>query len=565
MKIETAVKLNEMQAARDAILVRMVSKKMPVLRMGKMIQGKILNLSSQKAIIQLPSGYITVEIPSGIKLKGQVWLRLIRQHPVPQVELFRKQPRVPTMRLSNSPAITKPPNSEQMTGTRLPSTERQTWQGMIRRVIAGRQFLQPESIYHGQIMESTQGKTVILLDSGEILKLDGTPSLTAGKKVILRLTGKAEAMPAFIELMDSEEKSTASQPLLKQGQRLIAHMVQKLPSGKVLIELQGQQFEANAPRGISAGGHMLLRVTGVKPKPEFEILDSVPNVTAKALQLLRNLLLNRAPIGTDMMKLHQTLNVVMSSKTGAIEGYLDSDFNLLSSWLRSVLDGSKPPDPGLVKKMIMDGGQNYEPKLISSTFGGQVTTLPNLARQDLKAMLMQLLGRLKHAPDNVEIKKLTSLLGQTLTGIESAQASSLLTQLHGNGLRFEIPFVLLQQPATVYLSIKPDQHNRHAGSNRNHGYGVLFLLDLETTGQIRIDARLQAKTFRSTIYLEQPETLNFFKAAESSLRDRLEAMGFDMILLDFKTMSRLNPEKRQAFEELATGVPRNVNLLDTRG
>jgi len=355
MKIETA--LNDMQAARDAILVRLLSRGMSTLRPGEILQGKILSLSPQKAVIQLPSGKVTVENPSGIKSEERVWVRLVRRHPVPQLEIFRRQPITSSMSPSKSHAPVTQYNPEQTPpGFRL-NQDIPTWKGVIKRVIAGRQTLRPEILYRGQVTESVKGKTIIRLEQGETLKLDEAPTLAPGQKVLLRLTGKAGATPAFIKLMATEGKTEASQPLLKQGQELISRMVQKLPSGKMLIEIQGQQFEANAPRGISSGDHMLLRVSGIQPQPSFEVLDRIPNVKTRAVNLLRNLLINRTPVGTDMMNLYQALNSVMSSGITAAETGLDPDFNLLSSWLRPVLDGSKPPDPGLVKKTILDGGR----------------------------------------------------------------------------------------------------------------------------------------------------------------------------------------------------------------
>lgn len=620
MEIETAVKLNSMAIARDALLVRLISREMPTaLRIGEVLQGKIQHLSPQKAVIQLSRGKLTVESQPGMQLEEQVRVRLVRQHPVQQLEILRQIPPPASKTASNQKPAVQNNSENSMDISRLNSANPGR-NGIIKALFSGGQSLQPKSLYHGRVIESVQGKTTIRLAQGNLLQVEGELELPPGQRVLLRLAGKVGGTTTLIELMDSDKAGETSRPLLKQGQKFITHMfrklnettefrsgqktvlqpagktsgpvlikpatvaeetltglprfrqgqllvsriIQKPASGKILIELQGEQFKADAPRGISENDHILLRVTGAGPRPEFEILDRISNIKTKAIRLLRNQLINRTPIATDMVNLQQALNSAMSAGAATAGVAPDPDLNLLLSWFRPVLDSSKPPDSGLIKKMISDGGQHYEPKLAASAMAGQISTMRQLARQDLKALLIRLIGKLEQTPGNIETQKLYSLLGQTLTGIESAQASSLLTQLHGNGLRFEIPFALPQQPATLYLSINPDQHGQ-TDHGKKRGYGVLFLLDLKATGKIRVDAYLQAKVFRSTIYLEQATTLNFFKKSESLLQNRLQAMGFDSVRLDFKTTSLLKPEKREAFEDLSTGVPRTVNLLDTRG
>lgn len=619
MKIESVAKFENIKASQELMLVRLLSGKTPVLRTGEALQGKIVQLSAEKAVIKLPSGNITVETRPGMRVGELVWLKSASQQPLPQLELLKQSPKLiqPPVIFPGKQAPLKQLKPEQSQSRITLNQDGPTWKGMIKRIITGGEKIHPGVTYHGKVETATAGKTLIRLEQGGSLKLDEAPRLIPGQKVLLRSTGKAGSTSAFIEItvakdnkpaslplikqgkilvanmfqkpdespkssqkvtLPSTGKSTAStfditpatenektpsQPVLKKGQQFMAHVLQKLPEGKAIINIEGQQIEVKAPPGVLAGEHILLRVSRVQPQTEFVILDTKPDMKMKVVHQLRNLLVNRTPMGTNMINLQQALNTVVNSGLAAPGSKFGSDLRMLSDWVKPVLDGSKPPDPDQVRKMILDGGQNYESRLAASTGANNPNSMPRLAEHDLKALVLRLLNHIRQVPDKAEIEMLTSTLSRTLSAIESVQASSLLTQLHGDGLRFEVPFVLGQQLATVYLSIKSEQH-KPENTNEKQGFGVLFLLDLERTGQIRVDAYVQTKTLQSTIYLEQPAAANFFRTSIVSLQGRLEGLGFDTVSLNVKRLSEITPEKNQNFESLATGIPQNANLLDTR-
>jgi len=623
MKVESVVKVEHIKASQELILVRLLSGRIPVLRKGEVLQGKVVQLSAEKAVIRLPSGHITVETRPGIRPGEQVWLKEASQQQKPtQLELLKQPPKLmqPPVIFPGKQAPLQHIKSGQPQSRITLNQDSPAWKGMIKRIITGGEKIQPGMIYHGKVETATTGKTLIRLEQGGMLKLDGAPGLMPGQKVLLRSTEKSGSTSAFIEITAAKEnkittplplikqgkllvanmlqkpdkspksaqkitlpstgtgylpapgvdissgagnKQTSTQPVLKKGQQLMAHVLQKLPAGKAIIEMQGQQMELKTPPGILTGDHILLRVNRVQPQTEFAILDTKPDMKTKVVHQLRNLLANRTPTGTNMANLQQALNTVVNSGLATPESKLYSDFKMLSDWLKPVLDGSKPPDPDRVRRMILDGGQHYESRLAASTSGDQPNAMPRLAEHDLKALLLRLLSHIRQVPAGAEIERLTSTLNRTLTGIESAQASSLLSQLHGDGLRFEVPFVLGQQLATVHISIKSEQHPSE-NTYEKQGFGVLFLLDLEKTGQIRVDAYIQAKTLQSTIYLEQSAATNFFRTSIVSLQSRMEGLGFDTVSMNVKMLSEISPEKNRDFESLTTGIPQNVNLLDTR-
>ena len=131
---------------------------------------------------------------------------------------------------------------------------------------------------------------------------------------------------------------------------------------------------------------------------------------------------------------------------------------------------------------------------------------------DLKGLLFAALQETENASASTALQRAIS--GQ-LTNLESQQAVNLLAQHGGGAVQLQVSFFNGSGFSTVVLSIDPEGK----GSTSERGkpepsYNILFLLNLQDLGRIRIDARLASSFLHGSTEHCRPgdsRTAQFFR------------------------------------------------------
>ncbi len=145
------------------------------------------------------------------------------------------------------------------------------------------------------------------------------------------------------------------------------------------------------------------------------------------------------------------------------------------------------------------------------------------------------------------------------------QALNLLALAKGGAYQFQIPFFDGFNLSTVWFSIERDGGgDTREGELKERGYRILFFLDLERLGPIRIDAYMKDRSLRVSFFLAGEEALHRLRSELPELRGTLQSLGYQEILLSAESLSQLAPEKREMFDELKRGAPTQVSLLDVK-
>jgi hypothetical protein len=152
-----------------------------------------------------------------------------------------------------------------------------------------------------------------------------------------------------------------------------------------------------------------------------------------------------------------------------------------------------------------------------------------------------------------------------LTNLESQQAVNLLAQRGSDAFQFQVPFFNGSGFSTVTLSIDHDGKGS-AGERGKHEpeYNILFLLDLEDLGRIRIDAHLNKNDLRVIFYVEQPRTVEWVTQELPSFQETLRTLGYREVLLAARPLREIPRDKAEKFDALAIGAPSKINLLDLK-
>jgi len=342
-------------------------------------------------------------------------------------------------------------------------------------------------------------------------------------------------------------------PPLVLGQEVDALVLEILPEGKLLIELQGIPLEAESPGGLSAGQHLRVRVEQLQPQLVLQITELEPTIEFEAARLLRNHLPAHADNG---QLLHDLLLRIQSDTTQKPLSPLMRDLQAAAELL---LSPGAAPHAEQLEKLARDGGIYYEAKLAAAA-KADTAEIPEIARSDLKGLLLAALEETEGIAPSVELRE---AIHAQLHHVETQQAVNLLAQLDSGGFQLQVPIFNGLWFSTASVSVEPDARGTaERGDGRSQGFNLLFLLDLENFGRTRIDAHVSQYELRAVFYIDRESSIALLREAAPSLRQTLLAMGYRDVFLAAKPLRDIPEEKRQKFDAIAIGGPTSVHLLD---
>jgi hypothetical protein len=342
-------------------------------------------------------------------------------------------------------------------------------------------------------------------------------------------------------------------PPLVVGQELDALVLQILPEGNLLLDLQGIALEAESPGGLSAGQQLRVRVEQLVPQVVLHITDLEPTIEFEAARLLRNHLPAHADHGEVLQDLLTRLDTDLPEHPAL------PVFAGLKKAIEMLLSPGSPPHVEQLEKLTRDGGIYYEAKL-SAAAKSNPNEMPEIGATDLKGLLLKALQEAEEMPRGVELR---NAIHAELNHVETQQAVNLLAQLDTGGFQFQVPFFNGSWFSTASLSIEPDgKGTAETRDGRPKGFNLLFLLDLENFGRTRIDARVSDHELRAVFYIDRESSIALVREATPGLRETLLGMGYRDVFLAAKPLKEIPEEKRQKFDAIAIGGPTSVHLLD---
>jgi hypothetical protein len=343
-------------------------------------------------------------------------------------------------------------------------------------------------------------------------------------------------------------------PALELGQEIDAVVLQLLPGDRLLLELGGQQVEAESPSGLSVGQRLLLRVDELQPQLVLHITELEPTIEAEAARLLRTLLPAHADAGALLEHLDSLLQ---SEESPPIGGALIK----LKEAITMLLSDGAPPTPERLKNLFQDGGIYYEAKLLHAA-KEDAQSLRAVAGGDLKGLLLSALKETEAGAFPAEFK---NAISAQLNNLETQQAVNLLAQLDSGAFQFQIPFFTGAGFSTAALSVERDgKGGKESRDSVTGGYNLLFLLDLENFGRTRIDAHVTEKQLRVIFYVDRESSIMLLRQELPSFRETLLAMGYREVLLAATPLKDIPTEKQQRFDAIAVGAPSSIHLLDVK-
>jgi hypothetical protein len=175
------------------------------------------------------------------------------------------------------------------------------------------------------------------------------------------------------------------------------------------------------------------------------------------------------------------------------------------------------------------------------------------------------LAALQESEGSYASADLQKAISAQLTNLEGQQAVNLLAQQGSGPLQLQVPFFNGLGFSTVVLSIDPEG-KPSSGEREKHQpeYNILFLLDLENWGRIRIDAHVRQNDLRVIFYGDQPSTVEMLTQELPNFSETLRMMGYREVFLAARPLKEIPREKAEKFDALAIGAPSQISLLDMK-
>jgi len=294
------------------------------------------------------------------------------------------------------------------------------------------------------------------------------------------------------------------------GQVLQALVVDKAPSGQLVLRVAGHQITAIADIPVQKGAVLSLEVSRLTPQPTLKIIgapQSTPTVAAGAADPLsgayQGLVVRQNDVVLPFQLMRQILNGVnVTSLLPMLGKELDAVFRSLSQ-----LSALKDPKvlKGLLSQLYQSGTGNTS-RLIG-----------------LMALLEEGLPQQIGEQDLTQLQALRDAIEGALSRLALSQIKSAISQDGAvKGWYFELPIFMEQEPRNLFLVV--EQEKRGAG-RESSSWRLWLALDGGKLGPVEAEIFYGGEALSVVLYAEQEATYRAMKSDIGQLRDALEANG----------------------------------------
>jgi hypothetical protein len=309
---------------------------------------------------------------------------------------------------------------------------------------------------------------------------------------------------------ETKNKITAS---LKQGAIIKGTVQERLKGGEFIISSGGRDFRAHSSLALKVGQKYDFHILSVKDRVELRVVEGEGRVQENISGLISS-------ANTIGHKLTQALaNAIHLPSIKGLPAQASGLMEKLHGILKHPVSAKDIPQIiSWVTKNIKGSGIFWEAKLLHLITGKSGETPRELADQDVKAILLNILKNIEKGLEEKEgVKTLTVNVREALNLIEQEQVMNLDTIRDGIGFFVSLPFVNRDDFISSGLFIK---------KSKEGGLHFSIFLDMTFTGKMNIDTLFLNETASVMINVENEKTREMIIENAHELEEAFKNAGY---------------------------------------
>jgi hypothetical protein len=300
---------------------------------------------------------------------------------------------------------------------------------------------------------------------------------------------------------------------LKQGAIIKGTVRERLKNGEFIISSGGKDLRAHSSVVLRVGRQYDFQILSAKDRLELRVLEGNARVTGNISGFISS-------ANTIGQKLTQALsNAIQFPSIKMLPDQVSGLMDKLQEMLKRPISAKDIPQiVSWVTKNIQGSGIFWEAKLLQLIMGKKGEAPKEMADQDVKAILLNILKNLEKAMEEKEGAKALSInVREVLNLIEQEQVMNLETIRDGIGWFVNLPFIDRDDFLSSELFIKKE---------REGGLHFSIFLDMTFTGRMNIDTLFLNETASIMIYVENEKTREFIIDNGHELEEAFKKAGF---------------------------------------
>ncbi len=331
--------------------------------------------------------------------------------------------------------------------------------------------------------------------------------------------------PSQVVIKKGDGSNTHSLPELKNNQIIKAKIVQLMPNGKTLIEVNNQKIVAKSAMLLNPGEEVQLKVLSQKDATILKLINPIQKMTTRQISSLVTLFTKKDSI----------LNI-LDHKTGKIKeifhGISLKSGKADKTFLPRLIDKSGISLENKIANILLDPKPGQNVKIILNT----------LLEQDIKGNILQEL--LSMGSQN---SKAMESMKVAISFLEAMETFQLLNHQSSDSGRFLLPFPIFGDSALSFgqLLIDTGDKDRDKTKDGEKLINISFLLNMTQLGPLRADFSILKKEITGRFLLYDDDTCEYLKSMIHELKTRLAKVEYHAFNIECKTAKR---------EEIQAGV-----------
>lgn len=309
-----------------------------------------------------------------------------------------------------------------------------------------------------------------------------------------------------------ETRNNITAPL-KQGAIIKGAVQERLKNGEFIISSGGKDFRAHSSLTLKVGQKYDFHVLSVKDRVELRVIEGESPVTGNIAGFISS-------ANTIGQKLTQALSSVMhlpsiKNLPAQVSGLMDKLHEILK---HPISAKDIPQIVSWVTKNIQGSGIFWEAKLLHLIMGKKGEAPKEMADQDIKAILLNILKSVeKNMEEKDGVKSLFINIKDALNLIEQEQVMNLDSVRNDIGWFVNLPFIDKDDFLSSELFIKKEKEG---------GLHFSIFLDMTFTGRMNIDTLFLNETASILINVENEKTKEFIIENGHELEEAFKKAGF---------------------------------------